>query len=83
MYETTEEAKQKLEGSVVLYDNVPVFISSITGSKKKVTLYYKKIPLNDSDEPQPRDISDPLWDFRSAGTRLGYTQVLNPRTRQW
>lgn len=82
MYDTAEEARQKLEGTVVLYDNVPVYIVTATGNKNKVNLHYQLLPLESGAEKLTRSITDPLWDFRTGGTKLGYTEAKNPSTGQ-
>ena len=37
--------------------------------------------MNDNEGPIPVSIDDPLWDFRSGGTKLGYVSIINPVTR--
>lgn len=82
MYDTAEEAKQKLVDSVVLYDGRPVYVSAAGGKKGSVNLHFKPLPLNPREDIHSdntiRTISETGWDFRSLGTRLGFTEVANP-----
>lgn len=82
MYDTADEAKQKLQGSVVLFDGKPVDIVQAEGKKNKISLIYRKIPIQ-GEESESESIDDPRWDFKSAGTKLGYTIVQNPVTKAW
>lgn len=79
MYETAEEARQKLEHSVVLFDNQPVYIQGTAGKRGALQLIYKGLPWSDSEQGQLAAIDDPRWDFRSGGSKLGYTDMLNTR----
>lgn len=84
MYDTVEEARQKLESSVVLYDSVPVYIQSCSGKKNEVNLTFINLPVTGKDQEKTiRSITDPRWDFRSIGTRLGYTPVKSPVNNSW
>lgn len=81
MYDTSAEAEQKLGQSVVLFDGCPVYISGVAGSKADLRLYYTKLPLGaewTGKSNQFELISDPRWDFKSVGARLGYTAVRSP-----
>lgn len=75
MYDTTEEARQKLGNSTVLYEGIPVQILDASGSKGKIGLTFHRLPLNDANhEPErfTRSIEDKAWDFRSLSSKLGY-----------
>jgi hypothetical protein len=73
MYETKEEFNQKLAGCIVLLNNTPVSISEATGgSKTKINLNYTELRSKKSDVISAWD---PGWDFRTLGSRLGYTNI--------
>lgn len=72
MYDTKEEFNQKLSGCVVLYKDKPVHIIEASGGQKKIGLHFKDLRLNKIDMA-PADEKD--WDFRTLGSRLGYTNV--------
>lgn len=84
MYDTVEEIRQKIDGSVVLYDGYPVRIFGADGSKSKLVVHCMKLPL-ESKPIQMSDngmlhipASDSKWDFKSLGSRLGYVQTKGP-----
>jgi hypothetical protein len=73
MYETKEEFNQKLAGCIVLLNNTPVHIlEAAGGTKAKITLTCQNLRAKTTDVVSA---SDPGWDFRSLGSRLGYTNV--------
>jgi hypothetical protein len=77
MYDTAEEAVQKLVGSVVLYDGHPVSVTNADGRGSKLLLYFVPLPL-DPDRPADstaKYIEDPLWDFKTLGSRLGFVEI--------
>jgi len=70
MYDTKEEFHQKLVGTVVLYNSVPVSIQEALGSSKnKIILDCYKLRTK---ERETVSAWDPGWDFRTIGSRLGY-----------
>lgn len=78
MYDTREEAQQKLANSTVLFEGKPVQILEATGSKNKVILRYHSIPYPQQGIDGPTDsvhIADTRWDFKSLGTKLGYVNI--------
>lgn len=78
MYDTREEAQQKLSGSTVLFDGLPVHVLDARGSKNKVQLDFHRLPLPSTGVSGPQDsvnINDPRWDFRTLGTKIGYVDV--------
>ena len=75
MYDTREEASQKLEGSVVLFDGSPVMITGTGGSKNKVFLSWSPIPYRGQSQNESTLINDPRWNFKALGQRLGYVDV--------
>lgn len=78
MYDTVEEARQKLENSTVLFEGQPVHVLQVSGKKNQVTLGYYPLPFSRGDCEGPKDfvsISDKRWDFKSLGTKLGYINV--------
>jgi hypothetical protein len=76
MYDTREEANQKLGSTVVLYKEAPVLIresGGVSGSKgSKLTLHFKYIRNGSLDEAP---ILDKGWEFRNLGPRVGYLNV--------
>lgn len=81
MYDTVEEATQKLVNSVVLYKDLPVMIIKAGGSKNKVSLAYTPLPVIGADRSLDKAlIEDPGWDFKDLGSRLGYVSVQSPQT---
>lgn len=74
MYDTREEFNQKLVGCVVMYGNTPVYLSDTSGKngRDKIVLHFTNL----KDKTQGQAIaSDPAWDFRSLGSRLGYANL--------
>jgi hypothetical protein len=78
MYTTRAEAEQKISGTTILYDGDPVYISNVGGSDGKVTLEFCKIPFG-SNKRQWVDIDDPLLDFKSISSKLGYVDYYSSR----
>jgi hypothetical protein len=78
MYDTVEEALQKIGNTVILYQDVPVYVSTATGKKGKVKLHITKLPAVSGAEDY--SIDDPGFDFKGIASRLGYTEVRNPVT---
>lgn len=74
MYETREEANQKLVQTVALYNNRPVYIQDSQGSKTKLKLLYQDLR---SKQEGSALIWDQGWEFRNFGDRLGYTNAEN------
>lgn len=72
MFDTAEEANQKLRHSVVLLSKSPVFIQVAEGSKKSVTLIFSELGKKDI---MKRCIWESDWNFRDLGSRLGYTNI--------
>ncbi len=70
MYDTQEEAIQKLSSCVVLFNDAPTLIQTAKGSGTKLKIYHN---LLRTGEDRADYIMDKGFDFRSLGTRLGYT----------
>jgi len=81
MYDTKEEAHQKLVNSVVIYDNYPVYVDAAGGNKNHVWLQFRRLPLIGDGPSDKRDINDPRWDFRNLGNKLGYVIMESPSTK--
>lgn len=76
MYDTAEEAKQKLAASVALYKGRPVYIHDASGSKNTLNLVFSYLPLISPSQPKETACIHSLdWDFKTIGSRLGYTPV--------
>lgn len=92
MYETIEEAKLKLESSLVLFDGQPVYVSGVVAMGKDFGLQYTSLPFKKKKHPwnlppgvanpetvyETVSIKDPRWDFKSGNSRLGYVSLKNP-----
>mgnify|MGYP001550838566 FL=1 len=72
MYDTREEANQKLSGSVVLFNDSPVFIHEAVGKGSKLQLRYQ---LLRTKEERANLIQEKGWEFRNLGPRLGYSNI--------
>lgn len=76
MYDTRDEANQKLSGTIVLFKNNPVLIRESGGSNgsngSKLTLLFKYLRDGKADEAL---IVDKGWEFRNLGPRIGYLNV--------
>lgn len=70
MYETHEEANQKLKATVVLFKKDPVYILEAGGGKKHVTLTFSY--LEDQTKQEKKEINETGWNFRDLGSHLGY-----------
>lgn len=75
MYDTTEEARQKLEQSTVLFEGVPVLVTGAEGSKGRVRLGFVPLPFNSSTDAKIVPINDKGWDFKSLPSKLGYVNL--------
>lgn len=77
MYDTAEEATQKLVNSTVLFDGNPVQVVAARGGRKKIVLDFKVIPLSlETDSSYSSELlTDSRWDFRSLGSKLGYVNI--------
>lgn len=69
MYDTSEEANQKLRHSVVLLKSDPVYIQISDGANKNVSLTFNNLKDGSTDK---RCIWDKDWNFRDLGSYLGY-----------
>lgn len=69
MYDTYNEANQKLSGTIVLYKNLPVWITEAEGQDKNVQLYFKELRTSRGNKAC---IWDKDWEFRNLGPRIGY-----------
>lgn len=68
-YETAEEAKMRLDGCVVMYDDQPVYVEGISGPNANLIATCYTLPRN--RDRMEISINDPLFDSRAV--RLGYT----------
>jgi hypothetical protein len=79
MYETVEEVRQKLVGSVIMFDNQPVFVQSSDSDDNGINITIDCLPLNRKSPSRNKVyIEDPKIDFRSLGTRLGFINMVDP-----
>jgi len=69
MYDTREEATQKLASSIILFNDSPVYIQEATGRGSKIHLKY--VHLRSGNE-RSNDLNEPGWNYRNLGDRLGY-----------
>lgn len=72
MFDTSAEAQQKLSGCVALFNSQPTMIHEASGSGSTVTLLHR---LLGSSDILKTNIWDKGWDFKSVGTRLGYSNI--------
>jgi hypothetical protein len=73
MYDTNEEANQKLKQTVVLLKKSPVWIMEATGGHKKVELTHHNLR---GGTVSKTPIFSPDWEFRDLGSRLGYANMI-------
>lgn len=80
MYDTVEEAKQKLANCVVLYDGHPMYVRDAGKGRQGIELYCYKLPVSrvNRNEDFTLLINDPKWDFKTFGSKLGYMSIKNP-----
>lgn len=71
MYDTAEEANQKLRHTIVLYNKVPCFVQQAVGEKG---LSLEFTTLRDGVILR-KSINDKAFEFRNLGSKLGYTNV--------
>ena len=69
MYDTHEEANQKLTACVVLFKGSPVYIEEAFSKIGKVFLRYSSIR---DGKGYVEDIRHEDWEFRNLGHRIGY-----------
>lgn len=74
MYDTKEEANQKLSNSIVLYDGKPVLIGEALGKGENLNLVFSDLRTGQLFQSP---ILDTKWEFRNLGERLGYYNVDN------
>lgn len=73
MYDTREEANQKLSSTIVLFKKAPVFVREAGGNNgNKLTLLFKYLRSGGVDEAS---ILDKGWEFRNLGPCVGYMNV--------
>lgn len=72
MYDTKEEANQKLGQTVVLFHGQPCYIIEAVGKGSKLSLRYN---LMRPKEERSNLIQEDGWEFRNLGQRLGYVNV--------
>lgn len=79
MYKTKAEFDQKLSSCVVFFKKSPVLIIEAVGPDSDLKLKYKDLKTGRVEET-PIGVG---WDFRTMGSRLGYTNVdLGPGSYQ-
>lgn len=72
MYDTKEEAHQKLTSCLCLFKGEPAYIENVHGSAKNVKLEYYNTRQKITGL---ENIQDPGWEFRELGPRVGYMNV--------
>lgn len=72
MYDTTEDAYQKLGGTYILYDNEPYKVTKSLESGTSLALVLTTPSEGDSKTVL---LNDPKIDYRSIAHRLGYVNV--------
>lgn len=77
MFDTAEDASQKLAQTVIFYRDRPVFIHSIKNSPKGILITATDLPLKPSGDPYDLriEITDKDLDWTRLGERLGYLNV--------
>lgn len=78
LYDTAEEANQKLQNSTVLFKGLPVHVREASGNKGKVSLAFSWLPWPKSGPDKPPDeakMSDEGWDFKTLGSKIGYVNI--------
>lgn len=82
MYDSVEEVRQKLEGSVVLYDNHPIKIMGAGGRKGSFNLNVLFLPDYQGTAKEVISLDDPKFDCWSIGGRLGYVNYTQDLYKQ-
>lgn len=76
MYETQQEANQKLQTCIVSYDGSPFYVSEAEGSGPGLRLYGMLCTVDKTQSPTVQySITDPKWEFKNLGGRLGYVNI--------
>lgn len=73
MFDTVEEANQKLAQTVIFYEDEPVYVSEAAGRRGAIKLNLMKIPHLSETLTVP--LKDPKLNFRNLGGRIGYINV--------
>lgn len=74
MFDTVEEAQQKISQTVVMYGDDPVFVVEVGGRAGRVTAHVRSLG-DDMGVTRAIALSDPLWDVKTLGNRLGYINL--------
>ena len=76
MYDTVDEAKQKLVNTVVIFDGTPTHIVDARQQDGEIILYHTVLKKK-SQGYITNTISDERFDFRTIGSKLGYVNYEN------
>lgn len=84
MFDTPEDASQKLASTVILFKEEPIYILSVGGSPKKIVLNYWDLPMKPDSKADQRAITigEPGLDYRTLGMRLGYMNAEHEKGHQ-
>jgi hypothetical protein len=69
VYDTREEAQQKLGSTVVLLDDTPVYVTDASDGGENLALHYIRLRSGKAGETRIRDKG---WEFRNLGPHIGY-----------
>ena len=77
MYQTVEEAQQKLMNTLVMYGDAPAYVMTARNSTKLgvrgIVIQAHSTPvINGEAEKITAPINDPKWNFRDLGAKIGY-----------
>lgn len=73
MYDSVDEANQKLRHTVCMYGKAPVYITQAGGTNSKITLALQYLRSGALDE---KNLTDKSWEFRDLGSRVGYVNIV-------
>lgn len=74
MFDTQEEAQQKIVETIILHKGLPIWVQSAKKSARSIVIYYYYVD-DAAQETRTADITDPDLDFRTVGEHLGYLNV--------
>lgn len=80
MFDSAQDAKQKLESTVVLLDEVPIYVTNALDGDGpgKIRLRYASLPCEGRDfDDKQVEFSEERIDFRTLGSRLGYMNAIS------
>jgi hypothetical protein len=82
MFDTWQDAQQKLSGTVIFINKQPVYVRSVEPQGRSAVIQYSLWANIGGMEVLNMDLYSPEVDYKSMAQRLGYANVVGPGDRK-